>query len=77
MINEILFMNGYGLYVWSSFIFTLGSFLTLYSVIKSELIKEQNKFEAKFKDLEPEKVELAKKQDTYREILSDSLISKI
>jgi len=77
MINEILFMNGFGIYVWSSFIFTLGSFLTLYSVIKSELIKEQNKFEAKFKDLEPEKVELAKKQDTYREILSDSLISKI
>ena len=77
MINEILFMNGFGIYVWSSFIFTLGSLLTLYSVIKSELIKEQNKFEAKFKDLEPEKVELAKKQDTYREILSDSLISKI
>ena len=77
MINEILFMNGYGIYVWSSFIFTLGSFLTLYSVIKSELIKEQNKFEIKFKKLEPEKVVLAKKQDTYREILSDSLISKI
>ena len=77
MINEILFMNGFGIYVWSSFIFTLGSFLTLYSVIKSELTKEQNKFEAKFKNLEPEKVEIAKKQDTYREILSDSLISKI
>ena len=77
MINEILFMNGYGIYVWSSFIFTLGSFLTLYLVIKSELIKEQNKFEIKFKKLEPEKIVLAKKQDTYREILSDSLISKI
>ena len=77
MINEILFMNGYGIYVWSSFIFTLGSFLTLYLVIKSELIKEQNKFEIKFKKLEPEKVVLAKKQDTFREILSDSLISKI
>ena len=77
MTNEILFMNGYGIYVWSSFIFTLGSFLTLYLVIKSELIKEQNKFEIKFKKLEPEKVVLAKKQDTYREILSDSLISKI
>ncbi len=77
MINEILFMNGYGIYVWSSFIFTLGSFLTLYLFIKSELIKEQNKFEIKFKKLEPEKVVLAKKQDTYREILSDSLISKI
>jgi heme exporter protein D len=32
MINELLNMNGYGLYVWSAFSFTLLSFLTLYSV---------------------------------------------
>ena len=77
MINEILFMNGYGLYVWSSFIFTLSCFGILYLVVKIHLVKEQNKFEIKFKKLEPEKVVLAKKQDTFREILSDSLISKI
>ena len=77
MINEILFMNGYGIYVWSSFIFTLGSFLTLYLVVKFHLIKEQKKFEIKFKNLESKKVELAKKQDTFREILTTSLVSKI
>ena len=27
MIKEFLFMNGYGLYVWSAFAFTLLSFL--------------------------------------------------
>ena len=56
MINEILFMNGYGAYVWSSFIFTLSGFFILYSIIKLQLIKEQKKFDAKFKNLTSEKV---------------------
>jgi len=77
MINEILFMNGYGAYVWSSFIFTLSGFFILYSVIKIQLIKEQNKFDIKFKNLSSEKVELAKKQETYRELLPNTSISKI
>ena len=77
MINEILYMNGYGAYVWSSFIFTLSGFFILYSVIKLQLIKEQKKFELKFKNLSSEKVELAKKQKTYRELLPNTSISKI
>ena len=77
MINEILFMNGYGLYVWSSFIFTLSGFFILYSVIKIQLIKEQRKFDVKFENLSSEKVELAKKQKTYRELLPNTSISKI
>ena len=77
MINEILFMNGYGAYVWSSFIFTLSGFFILYSVIKLQLIKEQKKFNAKYKNLSSEKVELAKKQKTYRELLPKTSISKI
>ena len=77
MINEILFMNGYGLYVWSSFIFTLSSFFILYSVIKLQLVKEQRKFDVKFKNMSPEKVELAKKQKTYRELLPNTSISKV
>ena len=77
MINEILFMNGYGLYEWSSFIFTLSSFFILYSVIKLQLVKEQKKFDEKFKNLSSEKVELAKKQETYRELLPNTSISKI
>jgi len=77
MINEILYMNGYGAYVWSSFIFTLSSFFILYSVIKLQLIKEQKKFDTKFKNLSSEKVELAKKQETYRELLPNTSVSKI
>ena len=70
-------MNGYGLYVWSSFIFTLSCFGILYSVVKIQLVKEQKKFESKFNNLASEKVELAKKQDTFREILITSSASKI
>ena len=77
MINEILFMNGYGAYVWSSFIFTLSSFGILYSVVKLQLAKEQRKFEIKFNKLASEKIELAKKQETYRELLPNTSISKI
>ena len=43
MINEIINMNVYGLYVWSSFIFTLVSFGFLYVVTKLNLIKEKIK----------------------------------
>ena len=44
MINELLFMNGYGVYVLSAFSFTLLSFSTLYLITKVQFIKEQNKF---------------------------------
>ncbi len=77
MINEILFMNGYGLYVWSSFIFTLSSFFILYMIVKFQLVKEQNKFNEKFVKLSSEQTELAKKQETYRELLSSTSVSKI
>ena len=77
MINEILFMNGYGAYVWSSFIFTLSSFGILYSVVKLQLAKEQRKFEIKFNKLASEKIELAKKQKTYREIIVNTSASNI
>ena len=77
MINEILYMNGYGVYVWSSFIFTLSGFFILYSVIKLQLVKEQKKFDEKFKNLSSEKAEIAKKQKTYRELLPNTSIFKI
>ena len=43
MINEIIFMNGYGLYVWSAFIFTLFSLLIFLMKYNTELIKIKNK----------------------------------
>ena len=73
MINEIIFMKGYGLYVWSAFSFTLINFFTLYIIIKTNLLKEQNKFTTKFGLLDEEKVKLAKTQSTNREILASRI----
>ena len=72
MINEILFMNGYGIYVWSSFIFTLLSFVSLYIVIKIQYVKEKNKFIAKFGTLNSERAAFAKTQSINKEILSNT-----
>ena len=72
MINEILVMNGYGLYVWSAFIFTLISFASLYFIIKTQYVKERNKFMVKFGTLNSEKVSLAKSQGMNKEILSNT-----
>ena len=51
MISEFFYMNGYGYYVLSSFFFTLVCFLGLYIITKSQLTKEQNKFNVKFGEL--------------------------
>ena len=77
MINEIISMNGYGMYVWSAFSFTLISFAVLYLVIKVQLVKEQSKFNSKFASLTSEKIISAKKQATIRKILANSSVSKI
>ena len=70
MINETLLMNGYGLYVWSAFAFTLLNFVTLYVAIKIQYNKEKNKFIAKFGSLNSERATLAKSQSINKEILS-------
>ncbi|MGL3828385.1 heme exporter protein CcmD [Candidatus Pelagibacter communis] len=72
MINELLNMNGYGLYVWSAFSFTLLSFATLYSVTKVQYIREKNKFIAKYGELDAQKAKIARTQTINQEILSGS-----
>ena len=74
MINELIIMNGYGLYVWSAFAFTLLSFVSLYVVIKVQYIREKNKFIAKFGNLNSERATFAKSQKINREILSNTSI---
>ena len=66
MMNEILFMNGYGLYVWPAFIFTLFNFLILYKVTSRQLIKEKAKFTRKYESLNSDQIILAHKQSTNR-----------
>ena len=75
MINELIFMNGYGLYVWSSFFFTLISFISLFLIIRFQLLKEQERFYIKFKTLNREKVRIAKSQNINKEILSNTFVS--
>ena len=72
MIENLLFMNGYGLYVWSAFSFTLISFLTLFLLIKIQYNKEKNKFLSKFGSLDYERAAYAKSQSINKEILSNS-----
>ena len=77
MINDIISMNGYGIYVWSAFAFTLISFSVLYTVIKVQLVKEKIKFDAKYLTLTPEKKQAVKSQEVYKGILASNSVSKI
>ena len=72
MINDILYMNGYGLYVWSAFTFTLVSFASLYFVVRTQYIKEKDKFISKFGTLKSERAAFAKSQGINKEILSNT-----
>ena len=71
MTNEILLMDGYGLYVWSAFAFTLLSFTLLYAVTKIQYVKEKKKFASKFGTLNSEKASFARSQSINRAILSN------
>ena len=77
MINEIISMNGYGIYVWSAFAFTLISFAALYTVIKIQLVKEKIKFDTKYLTLTSSKRQAVRAQKTYKGILAGNLVSKI
>ena len=76
MIN-FLCMNGYGVYVFSAFVFTMVNFLGLYLIVRYQLKKEQQKFAEKFGKLNLDKVSVANKQKINKEILSASIFSKI
>ena len=72
MINELFFMNGYGIYVWSAFVFTFLSFASLFVIIRIQYIREREKFITKFGNLNPERAIFAKSQSINREILSNT-----
>ena len=69
MIENLFLMNGYGIYVWSAFSFTLVSFMVLFLIIKNQYDKEKNKFLEKFGSLNSERAAYAKSQSINKEIL--------
>ena len=77
MTLNFIYMNGYGVYVLSSFIFTLICFAGLYLATKAQLIKEQNKLYVKFGELNSDQIQEAKKQKIYKEIIATETFSKI
>ncbi len=72
MITEMFYMDGYGIYVWSSFAITLLSFISLYLLTKKQYVKEKNKFISKFGNLNAERAASARLQRINREILSNT-----
>ena len=72
MINDFLNMNGYGLYVWSAFTFTLLSFVSLYLIVKAQYLREKDKFVVKFGTLNSERASFAKSQSINKKILSNT-----
>ena len=77
MTNEIFLMNGYGIYVWSAFSFTLMSFGSLFFITKLQFLKERRKFVQKFGLLNDEAIRVAKSQKLNKQILEGVLSSKI
>jgi|TARA_B100000959_G_scaffold182549_1_gene190869 heme exporter protein D len=69
MIERLFSMEGYGVFVWAAFGFTLFCCSVLYLITKVQLAKQEKKFFLKFGKLTQEKIEIAKKQKINKEIL--------
>tara|TARA_B100001029_G_C14712667_1_gene260897 strand:+ start:290 stop:520 length:231 start_codon:yes stop_codon:yes gene_type:complete len=70
MIIDIFLMNGYGLYVWSAFVFTFLICLTLYLKTKKTLNKLEKDFKEEVKKLSSEKVDTLNTGKISKEILT-------
>ena len=74
MIIEFIFLNGYGMYVWPAFIFTFLSCFYLYFKTKKELQQQEGFYLNKFKRLQDIEIEVVKKKESTRKVLSGSSI---
>ena len=72
MINEILIMNGYGLYVWSAFTFTLLSFTSIFVITKLQYIHEKKNLLQSLGILTLKEQLLLNHKSINREILSNT-----
>ena len=69
MISDLIFMNGYGFYVWLSFAITLGLCSIVYFKTKKTLKKYEKEFLNELKNLsEQEKREVLKKSKVLSQI---------
>ena len=71
MINKLILMDGYGVFVWLSYFFAFVFCLILFLKTKKELHKQEKLFLSKIKTLPNAKVIIAKKQKITKEILAN------
>ncbi len=67
-------LDGYGQFVWPAFIFTFVSCFYLYLKTKRELQKQEKLFLNEFKQVQTIKIEVDKRKETRKKILSGSSI---
>ena len=70
MYVEFLIMNGYGLFVWPAFIFSLTSCFYLYVKTRFELKHQERIFLLEFKGVQTKRIEFIKGKESTKEALS-------
>jgi len=67
---EILFLGGYGQFVWPAFIFSFISCLILYLKTKEELKKQEKIFFSEYRHLQTEKIKNIERKKEAQEAFS-------
>ena len=67
---ELLFLGGYGQFVWPAFIFTFVSCFLLYLKTKKDLIRQEKMFLIEFKQRPIAKTEITKQKELLKGVLS-------
>ena len=73
---NIFFMDGYGLYVWSAFVFTFLVCFILFFKTKRSLNKLENEFKEEVKKLSAEQADTLKTRKISRDILTSQSKAK-
>ena len=67
---ELLFLGGYGQFVWPAFIFTFVSYFLLYLKTKKDLIRQEKMFLIEFKQMPIAKTEITTQKEPLKGVLS-------
>ena len=67
---DLLFLGGYGQFVWPAFIFTFVSCFLLYIKTKKDLIRQEKMFLIEFKQMPIAKTEITTQKELLKGILS-------
>ena len=70
MFTELLWMNGYGQFVWTAFAFSFVSCLYLYLKTRIEFKKYQKIYLSEFVSTEVEKIKFRERKKSEAEVLS-------